>query len=518
MSNKRITEMYIKQIIELKKRGKSQRQISELLGLHRKTVREYLSAYETAGSPETGGQEEDLMNLLGLEPKEKEESERGNVLESFLKREEKNKSKPGFTIQNLYESYKSTIDLKYHYSRPQFYRQVKENWEKPGGSLKLNHEYGAKLFIDFAGDKLRYYDKNTGEERKMEVLVGILPASNYIYIEALENQGVKNLIQGIKSTIEDIGGVPGGIVTDNLKSAVTKSGRYDSVINKDLQSFAIHYETTIDPTRPYRPKDKALVEGAVKIIYSKVYYHVQDKAYSSLAELNTEIRKKLKELNTGNLTHHQVSRQNLLEEERAYLQPLPTYEWNMKTHKKAKVQKMGYIWFGERKNYYSVPYEYIGKTVELQYDASNLQVYYRNILIALHKVSHKPGEYITNPHHLSSANKAVSEWCPEYFISKVTKYKQESITAYVEELIKQRAYPEQAYKQVLGIINLCKVVGEQRVSVACTMASKHSQYSYRMIKEILDNNRDKIWEEEQEQIPQPIIPPHTNIRGSKAFS
>jgi len=81
----------------------------------------------------------------------------------------------------------------------------------------------------------------------------------------MSSQRQEDFIHGIMNALEHVGGSPKGVVTDNLKSAVTKAGKYQSIINKSLQGMALHYETTIDPTRTYHPKDKALVEGAVKV-------------------------------------------------------------------------------------------------------------------------------------------------------------------------------------------------------------------------------------------------------------
>jgi hypothetical protein len=43
--------------------------------------------------------------------------------------------------------------------------------------------------------------------------------------------------------------------------------------------FAEHYGTVVLPARAYRPKDKALVEGVVKIIYTRIYTHIRTKIY-----------------------------------------------------------------------------------------------------------------------------------------------------------------------------------------------------------------------------------------------
>lgn len=67
------------------------------------------------------------------------------------------------------------------------------------------------------------------------------------------------------------------IVPANLKSAVKKSHRYEPEIADSLQDFALYHNTTILPTRAYHPKDKALVENAVKITYRRVFAPLRNK-------------------------------------------------------------------------------------------------------------------------------------------------------------------------------------------------------------------------------------------------
>jgi len=73
---------------------------------------------------------------------------------------------------------------------------------------------------------------------------------------------------------------------DNLKSAVIKSNKYEPLLNENFQALAEHYGTSIVPTRAYRPKDKAIVENAVKIAYRKMYVELPKEPSGSLAELN----------------------------------------------------------------------------------------------------------------------------------------------------------------------------------------------------------------------------------------
>lgn len=67
------------------------------------------------------------------------------------------------------------------------------------------------------------------------------------------------------------GGVPAAIVPDNLKAAVSRSDRNEPVINEVFAAFAEHYGCAVYPARVRHPKDKALVENAVKLLYKSVY-------------------------------------------------------------------------------------------------------------------------------------------------------------------------------------------------------------------------------------------------------
>ena len=177
---------------------------------------------------------------------------------------------------------------------------------------------------------------------------------------------------------------------------------------------------------------------------------------------------------------------------------------------------MGYVFCGSYKNYYSVPYRYIGKQVELRYDARTLEVYYKSERIALHTTSQAIGQYVAVPSHLSSNNQAYLKWSPSYF-STLAAVHGEAIQTYVEELIAQRPYPEQAYKQVQGILSLVKSYSAHRVNEACKIASNHPKHSYRMIKEILSNNQDQQPQHITDVMENHAIPNHSNLRGGNYY-
>src|SRR5690606_15968305 len=203
--------------------------------------------------------------------------------------------------------------------------------------MHLEHKFGDKLYVDFAGEKLSFTDKETGEVIPVEIFVSILGASQLTYVEAVSSQQKEDFISACENTLHYIGGVPGAIVPDNLKAAVTKSNRYEPKLNETFADFADHYGTTILPARAYRPRDKALVEGAVKIIYSRIYVPVKRATYHSLAELNIAIRKELELHNSLLLKGRNYIRRLQFEEiERGVLAPLPVLRYEFKKQSHAK--------------------------------------------------------------------------------------------------------------------------------------------------------------------------------------
>ena len=236
------------------------------------------------------------------------------------------------------------------------------------GSMKLDHKAGQEMFVDFTGKKLSVVDRQTGEVKEVEVFVAILPCSQYTYVEACNSQKRGDFLSCLSGALEFFAGVPKAIVCDNLKSAVTKASKYEADINRSLKDFARHYNCVINPTRSYSPQDKALVENAVHLAYQRIFYPIRAMTFFGLQELNQEIRKHLKTYNDLLFRRKEASRRELYQSlDRGYLKPLPANRYQLKDYTRAKVQKMGYVYFSPDKTYYSVPYRYIGSQTQIHY-------------------------------------------------------------------------------------------------------------------------------------------------------
>lgn len=190
----------------------------------------------------------------------------------------------------------------------------------------------------------------------------------------------------------------------------------------------------------------------------------------------------------------------------------------MKDYRRAKVQKMGYVYFSPDKSYYSVPYRYIGHRTQIHYTKSWVEVYFNNQRIAIHKRNRANGSYNTIKEHLSSTHQKYTQWSPEFF-KNMAKAHGESVMLFVEALILGGDYPEVGYRRAMGVIQLHKQYGSVRLNNACERALYGQALSYNAVKNILKNNLDKEHQHPLElEDNKPHIPKHENIRGATAYN
>jgi len=513
MAFKRIRIMDIRQLLQLKSDGISNRKTSKLIGIHRNSINRYVRLFKAIGKSY-----EELMSLTDKEltelfpPPQTLDRSRYEGLSARFEYYRQELKKPGCTRQVLWKDYLLKNPSGYSYT--QFNEHLNRWFRQVKSSGKMIHRAGDKIYIDYAGKKLSYTDRTTGEVIEVEVFVGILPCSNYTFVEASPSQKLEDFIASANNCLRYFGGVPKAIVPDNLKSAVSKGSKYEPVLNKTFKDFALHYGCVINPTRTYSPQDKALVEGAVKLVYQRIFYPLSQMTFFSLKDLNTEIAKQLKIYNDYIMTNIQVSRkQQFSAIEASFLSELPPNNYEIRHYKRATVQKMGYVFLSCDKNYYSVPYRYIGKKVEVSYNRQTVDIQYNRERIATHKRNFQPGQYNTNKDHLSSTHKFYQQWSPDFFLKLARPYGN-AVVDYLQKLIESKNYPEIAYKQCLGILSLGKSFGKERLNNACKRGLSSSRYGYRIVKTILENKMDSI---NPEAKPKQDIAAHPNIRGAAYY-
>ena len=502
----------VKQLLLLHQSGKGKKTIARDLGISKITVKEYINKVENTGF--------NITELLKLDNPVLEaklfagspayKDKRYDNLKSYFEVYKTELQRVGVTKMLLWQEYKEVHSD--GYSRSQFNYHLAQSFKAQNPSMVLEHTPADKLFIDFAGKKLSYIDRETGEIISCQVFVACLPYSDYSFAMAVHSQSTPDFLNALESCLYQLGGVPKTLVPDNLKSAIIKADNYEPQVNKALADFAIHYNTTVTPTRARKPKDKALVENQVKMIYSRVYAKIRNQQFFSLNSLNQAIGIHILAHNQTRMQKKDYCREErFLANEQSLLKGLPDECFELKYYKTLKVAQNNHIYLSKDKRNYSVPYLHIGAKSTVIYTHTLVNIYVNGDKVASHVRVQSPG-YSTIKTHLCSQHQHYLNRSPDYYLNRSRD--SETLFSYLTHLFGQtNKYPEQLYKICDGIFSLQKKTPTNIFNKAVEKATLYEQYSYQFIKNIIINKTYDTQEIEQETLPE-----HDNMRGAAYFN
>jgi transposase len=504
----------VKQLLMMYRQGIGKQTIAKRLGISKNTVKSYLHKLETLPQDyETliSTPEPELEQLFFSGSPSYKEKSRYEVLTVLLPEYAKELKKVGVNRQLLWEEYKEKQPD--GYSRSQFCYHLQQYLLTQQSTMVLHHQAGETLFVDFAGKKLSYIEIDTGAVVECEVFVACMPYSDYTFAMVVPSQKSEDFIYCLRCCLEHLGGVPQNIVTDNLKSAVTKTDPYEPGINQVLIDFANHYRTTITPTRTYKPQDKALVENAVKLVYSRVYAKLRNEMFYDINTLNKAVQEKILLHNQTRMQEKKYCRQEaFISKEQPLLKELPKSDFEIKSYKKLKVAKNNHVQLKPENRYYSVPYTYIGKKATVIYTRSMVNIYVDNRQVAVHQRIKAYG-YSTIKEHLCSSHQHYLDRSPEYYKTKSQQYSSDFQYLITSIFAQEGKYPEQLYRTCDGLFRLAKQTKPETFNRACQIAVENQQRSYNFILNLIKN---KMTEYDQDFTSKPL-PRHENIRNSNQF-
>ena len=417
----------------------------------------------------------------------------------------------GMTKQLLWEEYCERYPNRC-YSYSQFCDRYRHWRGQQKRSMRQTHKAGEKCFVDYCGPTLPIIDATTGEVRDAQVFVAVLGASNYTYAEATYTQSLPDWIGSHTRMFEYFGGCSEIVVPDNLRSGVSQACRYDPDINPTYQQWAAHYGVAVIPARPYKPKDKSKAEVGVQIVERWILARLRHHSFFSLAELNQTIRTLLETLNQKPFKQLPGCRQQAFEQiDRPALRPLPKHPYSYVEVKMVKVNIDYHIQY--QHHFYSVPHHYVGEHLELHASDTLITLYFRNNRIASHPRKHHPG-ITTDPAHMPERHSRQQQWAPGRLKQWARDVGPQTLQWVTRELA-SREHPEQAYRPILGLLNLSRAYTPQRLESACRIANEEGLHRLKQIQSILKSNRDQL--PQQLDLTVELPQHHDNIRGSHHF-
>lgn len=298
----------------------------------------------------------------------------------------------------------------------QFYRKFPEYREATVTLREFSP--GERAEVDYAGDQVEWVDLKTGEIRGAVVFVGALCYSQLLFAWASEDMKSRNWLASHRRMYEAFGGVPAVTAPDCLKQGVLKCHIYDPDLNPSYAELAAAYGTAIVPARPRRPKDKAIVEGAVKIIMRLFRWRHRRRTFTSLNEINRALLDCVEEINGKPHTRFRISRRERFEcHEKAALRPIPERAPDGAEWKRAKLHADCYI--SVEGAYYSAPHIHRGKDLRIKLTENQVEIYLHLERIAIHARDRaKCGNRVKRSEHFPENSKAYYEATPQNLLSQ----------------------------------------------------------------------------------------------------
>ena len=390
--------------------------------------------------------------------------------------------RPNVTLALLWEEYRAGAADAFGYS---WFCDLYREWVghlKP--TLRQVHPAGEKLFVDFAGQTMEVFDGATGEGRRAEIFVAVLGVSSFIYAGASWTQGLADWIGVHVQALAAIGGVPRQIVSDNLKSGITRACFFEPMVNRTYADMAAHYGTAIIPTRPYKPRDKSKVEVGVQVVQRWILARLRNRRFFSLAELNGAIRDLVADLNDRPMRGWGTTRRTLFEQfDRPALLPSPPTAYEYADWKRCRVSLDYHIEIA--RNFYSVPFQLIRQEVEARITTNIAEIFHPGKLVAAHLRGvglHRP---TTMADHIPSSHRRYRDWSHERILREAAAVGEDTAIL-LAPILRSRSYLEQGFQSCIGILGLARCHGAERVDVACARVLSLGTRSYGSVAAILE--------------------------------
>ncbi|MFZ1107577.1 MAG: hypothetical protein WAN43_04420 [Rhodomicrobium sp.] len=239
---------------------------------------------------------------------------------------------------------------------------------------------------------------------------------------------------------------------------------------------------------------------------------LRNRTFFSLDELNAAMAEKLSDLNARPLSADKtLSRAKLfLESEKPLLKGLPAEPFVVGRWERYKLGPDYHVRIDGVA--YSAPFGLIGKPVDVHCTASLIGIFHQGERVASHPRSRQtPGllrPAVTLDEHRPPQHRSAARLTPEAVRERAAAMG-EALTALSNKIFLAADHPEQAARQVAGLIALGEKFGADALQTAVIAALSANVHSYAYVRQWLASGR-KVFTEAPAS---PRAGPHQNVRG-----
>jgi len=338
-----------------------------------------------------------------------------------------------------------------------------------------------------------------GKRRKTHVFRVVLSHSRKAYSEVCYRQTTEDFLRAIENAFWHFGGVPKTLVIDNLKAAVTHPDWFDPELNPKLLSFCQHYGTVLLPTKPRTPRHKGKIERGIGYVKGNA---LKGHTFTSLEAQNRHLE--LWERSVADTRIHGTTKQQVgkvfAEVERPALAPLPSDRFPSFQEARRIVSRDGHVEVA--KAYYSVPPEYLGRSVWARWDARLVRIFNSRLeQIAMH-VRQEPGRFSTLGEHLVAEKISGIERGAVWLLSKARSIGPQA-HEWAESMLKTRGI--EGLRVLQGLLALANRHTGSELDQACQTALSYGVFRLRTLRQLLKRRGPT-------QEPLPFLDEHPIIR------
>ncbi|HSH36459.1 IS21 family transposase [Schnuerera sp.] len=390
--------------------NKSQRTISRELGISRTTVQKYIKEFESKNEAlrelkkdEDHNKAEILLLIEEMASKPKyDTSKRTKIkltddvlkeIDELVSENEKNRLM-GRTKQLMkkIDIHEELVERGYDIGYTTVCNYIKETYEKKEAYIRQEYDLGETLEFDWGEVKLTI----DGRETTLNMGLFTTAKGSYHYAKLYQNQKMENFLDIHVKAFNQIGGVHREVVYDNMKQAVKRFvGRNEKEATEDLIKISLYYGFRYRFCNIASGNEKGHVERGIEFVRRKAFSNKMD--FDSIEDANQHLEERLLKLNSKKRNWlENRSPIDLLNDEMDYLIPLkPSYDTARRIE--ARVNKYSIINIDQNK--YSVPDYLVGKFVTAKIYPENIEVYYKDKLIATHLRSYSSHHWTVDINH-----------------------------------------------------------------------------------------------------------------------
>ena len=494
--------------------GRSQVQISQALGIDRKTIRKYLAPALAAGLTPGGGERFDegvwRELIAGWFPEVVDPSVRAVTWPAIAVHRDwiEGQLEASVTVATIAQRLRDDHGVSVSESSVRRYvtaqfadRLTESKVTVPRGAVAPGEEGQ----VDY-GKLGMWRDPATDRRVAVWAFAMILACSRMLFVQPVLRMDQASWCASHVAAFEFFGGTPARMVCDNLKTGVERPDLYDPLINRSYAELAVFYGFLVDPARARKPKDKPRIERPMPYVRDSFW---RGREFTSLTQMQDAALTWCTEV-YGRHEHRGLdgARPSVVFEavEKDTLTALPPRRFEPVLYQVGKVAQDSHVKAG--KALYSVPWRLIGQRVTVRTCGDVVQVFAGDEVAATH-VLHLSGRS-TNFEHYPPEKTAhqlrTVTWCR-------TQAEQigPGAVAIVAELSQVNALHR--LRSIQGIVGLRGRVDDTRLDAACARALQVGDPRYRTVKGILAAGTEHDGAPEAAPVDAPAF-----LRGPAAFS